>query len=338
MKPVSYLKKRVFRIEYLFLIYFLLQISCRNSIDRINNQLIKDFFIDSIFVKVNTTSNQFKTKISTDTLKCNQNLNYTQALSSLKNLFEKIETTNESEVTKIYLKALYLSEFVYASFSFQFMGFQHGKTNHHIAIENWNNMSLENCYNMANNNLVPVWCGDRTSFYVRLLDSLLGIKATTISIKNVHTFPLVNIGNRRFIFDPYDPFVVFDSLKLRVVDYDEAQENSLNNYSITIQRTKRLYGEANELVSNDLANDILAVSKNEKQNFSQKLKEYLIMNQSFFLKNIEKCSFERYNKKGIIYNSNLKDDRYIIQLENNLKNLPMNLNHFKKYYFGIECK
>ncbi len=332
------IKKRVVRIEYLYFIYILLQISCRNSIDEINNQLIKDTFIDSIFVKVDTTSNQFKTKISTDTLKCNQNLNYTQALSSLINIFKKIESSNENEDTKIYLKSLYLSEFVYASFSFQFMGSQHGKTNHHISIDNWNKMPLENCYNMGNRNLVPVWCGDRTSFYVRLLDSLLGIKATTISIKEVHTFPLVNIGNRRFIFDPYDPFIIFDTLKLRVMDYDEALKNCLNNNSIIVLRTKRTFGVSNELVSNDLTRDILAASNNEKQDFSRKLTKYLIKNQLYFLKNINKCSFERYNKKGIIYNSNLKEDRYIIKLENNLINLPMNLNHFKKYYFGIRCK
>jgi hypothetical protein len=335
MKTVNHFKIRLIRIEFLF---FLFQISCRNPICEINNQLIKDTFIDSSIVKVGTIRNELITKVSLDTFECNQNLNYTQALNVLRDKFIQIESMSENENTEKYLKLLFLSEFVYSSFSFQFMGFQLGKTNHQIAIENWNNMSLENCYNMANNNLVPVWCGDRTSFYVRLLDSLLGIKANTISIKNIHTFPLVNIGNRRFIFDPYDPFVIFDSLKMRVMDYDEAMKYTLNNCSITIQRTKRACGEANELVSNDLTKDILAVSNNEKQDFSQNLKKYLILNQSSFLKNIKKCSFEIYNKKGTIYQSNLKDDRYIIKLENNLKNIPMNLNHFKKYYFGIDCK
>ena len=186
--------------------------------------------------------------------------------------------------------------------------------------------------------MAPVWCGDRTNFYLRLLDSLLGIKATSVSIKNTHTFPLVNIGNRRFIFDPYDPFIILDSLKLKIIDYDEALKYCLKNNPIKIQRTKRSYGNANELISNDFTNDVLDCSKNERQDFAQKLKNYFIINKSTFLKNINKCSFEGYNKKGVIYNSNLKDDRYIIQLENNLKNLPMNLNHFKKYYFGIDCK
>jgi hypothetical protein len=324
--------------KHIIIIYLTLLVSCGKTNYEINNQLIKNIFIDSSLVINQNVKNDLFATMSIDTLKCNQNLTYNQALSFLRNKFIQIDSISENIDTKSYLKALYLSEFVYASFSFQFLGSKLGKTNHQIAIDNWDKMPLENCYNMGNNNLVPVWCGDRTSFYIRLLDTLLEIKATTISIKNVHTFPLVNIGNRRFIFDPYDPFVIFDSLKSKVLDYDEAFKYCLKNNSINIIRTKKTFGFSNELVSNDLTKEILAVSNNEKQDFSQKLKKYLIVNQSSFLKNIRKCSFEMYNKKGIIYHSNLKDDRYIIQLENNLKNLPMNLNHFKKYYFGIDCK
>jgi hypothetical protein len=318
--------------------YLFILVSCGRNNNEINYKAVKNFFIDSNLVKIDDIKDTLSLTVSFDTLKCNQNLNYNQALDILRNKFIQFDSNYQNENTKKYLKALYISEFVYASFSFQFMGYQLGKTNHKIAIENWNNMPLEKCYNMGNSNLVPVWCGDRTSFYIRLLDSLLGIKATSVSIKNIHTFPLVNIGNRRFIFDPYDPFVVFDSLKSRVLDYDEALKYCLKNNSINIIRTKKTFGFSNELVSNDLTRDILAVSNNEKQDFSQKLMFYFKKNKDVFLKRFNKCTFEKHAKNGVIYHSNLKDDKFVFQLIDKLNNLPMNVNRFKKYYFGIDCK
>jgi hypothetical protein len=315
-----------------------LQISCRNPIDKINNQLIKNTFIDSIFVNYESYKNDISTISTNVTLICNQNLSYCQAIVILGNKFIQFDSNYQNENTKKYLKALYLCEFVHAAFSFQFLGSKLGKTNHNIAIENWNKMTLENCYNMGNNNLAPVWCGDRTSFYIRLLDSLLGIKATTISIKNVHTFPIVNIGNRRFVFDPSDPFIILDSLKLKIIDYDESLKYCLKGQRFQVIRTKKIFGFPNELVSNDLTNEILAVSKNENQDISQKIMLYFTKNKVNFLKRINTCSFENYNKKGLVYNSNLKYDRFIIHFINNLNNFPMKMNHFKKFYFGIDCK
>jgi hypothetical protein len=329
-----------------FLFFFQCNISENESLDSVflnindmpNAKLIKNTFIDSIFVNHEANKNDICTKSTNDTFICNQNLSYSQAIVILRNKFIQFDSNYQNENTKKYLKALYLCEFVHATFSFQFLGPKLGKTNHNIDIENWNQMTLENCYNMGNNNLAPVWCGDRTSFYVRLLDSLLGIKATSVSIKNVHTFPLVNIGNRRFIVDPYDPFIILDSLKLKIIDYDESLKYCLKGQRLQVIRTKKIFGFPNELVSNDLTKEILAVSKNENQDFSQKIMLYFTKNKVNFLKRINTCSFENYNKKGLVYNSNLKYDRFIIHFINNLNSLPMKMNHFKKFYFGIDCK
>jgi hypothetical protein len=326
------------RLKPIIIIYLIFLVSCGKTNYEINSNLIKNTFIDTSQVITQDIKNDLFATMSIDTLRFNQNLTYNQALNILRNIFMQIDSTSENIETKTYLKALYLTEFVYASFSFQFLGSQLGKTNHQIAIQNWDKMPLENCYNMGNTNLVPVWCGDRTSFYIRLLDSLLGIKATSVSIKNVHTFPLVNIGNKRFVFDPYDPFVIFDSLKMRVMDYDEALKYFLNNNSINIIRTKKTFGVSNELVSNDLAKDILAISKNEKQDISQKLIFYFKKNKAVFLKRFNKCTFDLHNKNGKIYLTNLKEDKFILHLSDKLNNLPMNTNRFKKYYYGIDCK
>ena len=333
-----------FSISFLF--FFQCNISENESLNSVflnindepNATLIKNTFIDSIFINNEVNKNEIFTKSRNDILICNQNLSYSQAIVFLKNKFIQFDSNCQNENTKKYLKALYLCEFVHATFSFQFLGSKLGKTKHNIAIENWNNMTLENCYNMGNNNLAPVWCGDRTNFYLRLLDTLLGIKATAISIKNVHTFPIVNIGDKRFIFDPFDPFIILDSLKLKIIDYDESLKHCLKGKMLQVIRTKKIFGFPNELVSVDLAKDILAVSKNENQDFSQKLMLYFTKNKVNFLKRINTCSFENYNKKGLVYNSNLKEDRFIIHFFNNLNNFPMKMNHFKKFYFGIDCK
>ena len=333
-------------LSIFLLLFFLYNIFQNENTDSVflnfndvpNAILIKNTFIDSIFVKHEANKNELTTKSSHDTFICNQNLSYNQAIVILRNKFIQFDSICQNENTKKYLKAMYLCEFVHTTFSFQFLGSKLGKTKHNIAIENWDKMSLENCYNIGNNNLAPVWCGDRTSFYIRMLDYLLGIKATAISIKNVHTFPLINIGNRRFIFDPYDPFIIFDSLKFKIIDYDESLKLCLKGIRLQVIRTKKIFGFPNELVSIDLANDILAVSKNEKQDISQNINIYLTKNKANFLRRVNTCAFETYNKSGIIYQANLKKDRYIIHLKNNLNNIPMNVNRFKKYYFGIDCK
>lgn len=338
MEPLGSLKRRIIRIEYLFVICILIQISCRNSIDEINSESIKSTFIDSSMPVTQNITNDIHATFNDDTLKCNQNLNYNQALNFLGNIFSQIDSVSENKDTKNYLKALYLTEFVYASFSFPFLGLQEGKTNHNVSIDNWNKMPLEICYNMGNNNLAPVLCGDRAGFYIRLLDSLLGIKATSISIKNVHTFPLVTIGNRRFILDPYDPFIIFDTSLSNILDYDQLQKLILKNDTYKVMRTKRIFGFPNELISQQLASDILSISNNKETDFSQKLSYYLSLNKANLLQGIDMCSFETFNKIGVIHPCNLVNDKYVISMVDKFNNRPMNLNHFKKYYLAISCK
>ncbi len=322
----------------IFLFCFIIFISCTENRTKINSSLIKLYFVDTNDLKNKNAANQLNTKVSNDTIKSNLKFDYWQAVSFLRNKFYQIDSCSYNESTKEYLKVSILAEFVYASFSFQFFGEKWGKTSHSVAIKNWDKLPLDVCYNIANNNLVPVWCGDRTTFFIRLLDSLLSLKASVISIKDVHTFPLVSIGQRRFIFDPYDPFIIFDTSLSTIIDYDQVQKLVLNNDSYKVMRTKRIFGFSNELISQRLASDVLKSSNKQVTDFSQKLSYFLLLNKASLLQGIESCSFETFNRTGIIHPSNLKNDKYIISMVDNLNNRPMNLNHFKKYYLGINCK
>ena len=319
-------------------ILLILFISCTNKNQEPNAEVCKSVFIASPISINNSIDNALNISYKNDTFICNQATNFNQAIVILKSRFNEFDKLNEQEATKIFLKSLLLSEFVYAVSSFQFFGSKHGKSSHDIAIKNWNKLPLPICYHIANNNIQPLWCGDRTSFYIRLLDYLLGIKATEISIQNVHTFPIVNIGNKRFIFDPYDPFIVFDSSLTRIIDYDELVGKGLENNSLTVLRTKKTFGFANELVSNDLAYAVLCHKSNNSIDFSEKLRNYINANKAILLQDVNKCSFETIDRKWVIYLTNLKYDKYIIRVIDNLNNAPMNLNHFRKYYLDINCK
>jgi hypothetical protein len=322
----------------IFLFCFIILISCSENRPALNSGPIKLYFIDTNDLENKSTVNQLTTRVSNDSINSNLKFDYCKAVSFLQNKFYQIDSCSENESTKKYLKVSILAEFVYASFSFQFFGEKSGKTSHRVAIKNWDKLPLDVCYNIANNNLLPVWCGDRTTFFIRLLDSLLSIKAKAISIKNIHTFPLVSIGQRRFIFDPYDPFIIFDSSLSEILDYDQVQKLVLKKDAYKVTRTKRLFGFANELISQQLAFDILNVPNKKVSDFSQKLDYYLFINKSNLFKGIEMCSFETFNRTGMIHPCNLKNDKYVISLVDNLNNKPMNLNHFKKYYLGINCK
>ena len=68
----------------ILLLSLLFVFSCENSNYKINYHLIKNTFIDSNLIKTEDIKNDLHAKVSIDTLKCNQNLNYTQALFGLK--------------------------------------------------------------------------------------------------------------------------------------------------------------------------------------------------------------------------------------------------------------
>ncbi len=104
------------------------------------------------------------------------------------------------------------------------------------------------------NNHLAVYCGDRTDFYCRLVDSLLKLKTITVNINGVHTFPLVRIGQKDYIIDPHDPFVLSDSSTGRVISYSGVMNPDVKRVHVT--RTKRTFGDSRELISRPLIQHI----------------------------------------------------------------------------------
>lgn len=185
-----------------------------------------------------------------DTLFRNLPYTFLQATTQLEKQFKKIDSLTVPEVSKQYAKALVCADFVYAAFSYRLLGDSLGINTDTVLHPQWNQRSLANCYEIGVNNYQAVYCGDRTDFYCRLVDSLLQMKTTAVSIAGVHTFPLVRIGSKDYIIDPYDPFVLSDSSTGRVISYSGVLNPNIKRVHVT--RTKHLFGDTRELISRPL--------------------------------------------------------------------------------------
>jgi|GEM_PF-3381212 len=207
------------------------------------------FLSDSIRTE-NWDMGKFSCQEPNETVSRNLPYSFSEALLVLDTQFVFIDTMSMGLSGKQYAKALIVADFVYAAFSFQFLGPQMGLANDASFIDHWDELPLEMCYEIGNTNHASVYCEERTSFYLRLVDTLLNIKGTSFFVENVHTFPVLFLEAGYFMVDPYDPFVVVDASN-RVVDYPRLYTGQKREEYRPI-RTKRLFGHSNELVSKSL--------------------------------------------------------------------------------------
>lgn len=182
-----------------------------------------------------------------DTLYSNLPYSYAEAITELTGYFRAIDSSGVHPNSLLYLKAMALADFVFAAFSYRFMGDETGIVNDSSAIRKWEELPLSECFNLGNNNFTAVYCGNRTDFYCRLADSLLQLKTEIISIDGIHTFPLSIINGQRYLIDPYDPFTVFNSENGMVLDYDMMQKTL--PLKVKVIRSTRIFGCSRELIS-----------------------------------------------------------------------------------------
>ncbi|MCF8253159.1 MAG: hypothetical protein K9H61_05630 [Bacteroidia bacterium] len=271
-----------------------------------------------------------------DTLYENIPLSFDSSLSHLNVLFEKIESKNTNQETKNYLKALYLSDFVYGIFSFQLLGSELGHSSHSINIKNWNSISLRDCYNKGNKNEFPIWCENRSSFFTRLADSLLHLKSRIISLPGIHSFPIVFLKSGAYIFDPSDPYVVFDSQFSKVVSYENLIKNNLSD--INIHRTNRHFGNSGLLISVGLWEKLFQSDRNSLQFFDSLVFEYVLNNKKQLQIVTTNCEIEPHYFSSRMQPTNSLNDPYILKPKNLLYPKRMKKNRFNKFYLGKNCK
>ena len=212
-----------------------------------------------------------------DTIKYNISNTFEESISLLKSELIKVDTITSNRETKDYIKSLIIADYVYAAFSFQFLGSKLGMAEDASSIKNWDTISIKTCFDLGNKNQYAVFCGERTTFYNRLIEKLLRLKTRQTSVQGVHTFPIIIIGGKDYIIDPYDPFVAVDTLNKAVLDYNLILKKQYK--SLKPIRTKRIFGSSRMLISKKLHDNL----KNTygKINLARMLDRYLIENDRY---------------------------------------------------------
>jgi hypothetical protein len=273
------MKKSLFFISIILLLFIATILYYKQQ--KIDYKIVNESVLYNNQEKTNSEIHILKYEFSQkDTLKYNLRNTFEESDSLLKSELAKIDRIASNRETKDYIKSLIIADFVYAAFSFQFLGPKLGMAQDASVIKNWNKITIKNSFDLGNKNQYAVFCGQRTIFYNRLIERLLKLKTKQVSIKGVHTFPIVIIGGKDYIIDPYDPFVAIDTLEKTVLDYNSIIEKHYK--SLKPIRTKRIFGSSRMLISEKLYGEFKKTYG--KMNLDSMLKRYLIDNEQYLSK------------------------------------------------------
>jgi hypothetical protein len=257
----------------IILLLFIASVLCYKK-QSIDYKIVKEIILTHNPEKTNSDISALKYDVSQkDTLKYNLRNTFEESDSLLKSKLAKMDSIASNKETKDYIKSLIIADFVYAAFSFQFLGPKLGMAQDASSIKNWNKITIKNCFDLGNKNQYAVFCGQRTIFYNRLIAKLLKLKTKEVSIKGIHTFPIVIIGGKDYSIDPYDPFVVIDTLEKNILDYNSILEKHYK--ALKPIRTKRIFGSSRMLISRKLYDEI------KKTYGTMNLDRYLIDNEHY---------------------------------------------------------
>lgn len=213
-----------------------------------------------------------------DTLYTNLPYSFDTAIAALHRQFDRIDTQAVPAEARQYLKALTTADMVYAVFSYQFLGPKYGLARDSQMLDiwqRWDTLPLSTCYDIGNHNTVSFYCSQRTSFFLRLVDTLLHIKGYTVNIPDgVHVFPVLHLSGGDYIVDPYDPAVFADSTGTYAVTYDALRRSKGHGHH-TVIATRRAYGDTRMLISHTYLDTLRARSGAFDSDFGSLLCSYL---------------------------------------------------------------
>lgn len=260
----------------------------------------------------------------------NININSDTFMSYLSNQLEQFDKLLTNKETVNYLKAIYLADFIYSAFSFQFLGDELGLKNDSIDHQGWNSLSLEKQFKAGNTNMVAVSCGARTIFYKKLVKQLLGLPVRDTSIENIHTYPIVKISEKEFLIDPSEPIVFFDSKLQRVLTFEELKIAE----EVIFKRTKRSFGTTHHVVSSKLIQQIDTLGSD----FKESILNYLSLNTANISKLTPKCFRAKFKKQWTILKVDNDFNKFAIQLDRRNIGLQLSKEVFVEHYFGVNCE
>ncbi|HLP52201.1 MAG TPA: hypothetical protein VK154_15030 [Chitinophagales bacterium] len=269
-----------------------------------------------------------------DTLYTNLPYNFDTALAVLHSHFKTIDSCGYNRATSSYLKTLVIADFTYAAFSFQYLGPYMGYAADTVLA--WQSIPLSTFYNVGNANQTSLYCTERTIFFLRLTDSLLGIKGRPITVSQIHTFPVVYLGADTFIIDPSDPFVAFDTLNQSAASYSTLLKGNNIQHIIPL-RTKRLFGNTRQLISTALAQKL---QTNECDTcLCSSLQKYVALHKEEILSNVRPCfqlaDAPLYNHIKVLSPQNRNS--YAVETTGRIDGQLNSTADILLYYKGVPC-
>lgn len=326
-------------LKYFCLLCIIFYTSCKEQKpNTIDVELIKKIFIESNFKYLKSNSNDFNFEFVNDTIfSNNSNQNIDDALKSLTDKYLHVDTINTNIETKQFVKSLLLAEWIYANFNFQFLGPRLGLTDTISANINFMSSNSQLCYQAGNTNQMAVWCGDRSNLFTRLADSILHLKSEIISIEKIHSFPVVTIAQKKYIIDPYDPFVLFNQDKNKIIDYEFYKSNP-DSINLSAIRTKRNFGTSGELVSKSLYKMMQINYNVEGADIGLLIRNYLKTNLQFFSSFNDTCKSEPFVTERKVYPVYSKTNAFVLHSPKNALPHEIKKTRLHKYYLGIDCK
>ena len=185
-----------------------------------------------------------------------QNLPYTydEAIKILGQKFTEIDSQQSDRRTRQLAKTLVCADFVYASFSYRYLGDVIGINNDTSLAGKWDSLPLSVCYELGNKNFKAVYCEERARFFLRLVKKLLDIDGHMVSIPGAHSFPVVLVKGdgdkgKPYLVDPFDPFIVVRKGSKELLYFGPSQSSP---DELEIHRSKRVFGDTRVLVSKPL--------------------------------------------------------------------------------------
>lgn len=267
------------RISYIFVIIILLLCACGHK-EQVDVGCVLDF------VKKGKAGSAEAAPGADSILKYNIAMSFPEVCAYTETKFNALDDSTCNATTKQYIKCLVLADLVYAAFSSQYSGGVLDTISYTRSYAE--NDHLSAYYAQGNSNDFAVNCDGRTNYFIKLVDTLLGIKAYPVSVKNIHTFPLVVIGGSKYLIDPSNPAALIDADDKNLIDFDRFVSRDYKTLSIL--PTGRIFGSSRDLVTHFLYAKIAGGQKNIQKEFGVVLDDYVTKNKE------QMRSFEKYTR------------------------------------------
>jgi len=322
--------------KILFVAFIIIFIGCKKINNSVEFEDVKHLIIDDISNQATNKTYINSFTFSNDTFIKNMPYSYQEAMRMIQQNIDSIDKTNINQHTKKFLHCLTIANFTQTLFCKQFLGSKIGKSNDYIAIPNWSNLNIAERYQKGNENKVPVWCGDRTSFFISLIDSFLHLKSESISIQNIHTYPIVNIDEKYYIFDPSDLFIARDITSNKILDYQDLRNSQFHN--ICIYDVKPRFAKFAEFISKRFIEDVRIKFQDNKSNVSTLVCNYLNTESKNLIPTNLVITNRKYPFFGTIKATTNTSNPYVILSDRPIYSLKNHSFNFYRIYFGIATK